>query len=282
MRFDFIQPAPPEQGRGGRTSSTGRVTLIGAGPGAAEFLTLQALRALSSADVVLYDSLVCEEVLDLVPTRARRMSVGKRADQPGARQADINVLLTRLAGGGLHVVRLKSGDPMVFGRAGEEIAALREVGIPVSVVPGISAAQALAAALGVSLTHRDLAQSVRYVTGHTKDGDLPAGLDWRTLADRSTTTVIYMGARLADRLVDRLRSVGMDGSTPVAVGVALGRADEAVGVTTLAQLASMVIRPELAGQPIVIGLGRVFAECGRPFESDTDASTAASREVCAV
>nr|CAD6430394.1 uroporphyrinogen-III C-methyltransferase [Rhizobium sp. Q54] len=181
----------------------GRVTLIGAGPGDAEYLTLKAMRALQSADVILFDDLVSGDVLELARREAKRMLVGKRGGRESCRQEDINRMMVSLAKTGKHVVRLKSGDPMVFGRAGEEIAVLEENGIPVEVVPGITAASAMAARLRVSLTHRDHAQAVRFVTGHARDGRLPESLDWRGLADARTTTVFYMGGRTASEIRSR-------------------------------------------------------------------------------
>jgi uroporphyrin-III C-methyltransferase/precorrin-2 dehydrogenase/sirohydrochlorin ferrochelatase len=149
------------------------VILVGAGPGDAELLTLKAVRALQSADVILYDDLVSPEILELGRREAERVSVGKRGGRASCRQDDINALLISLAQAGKRVVRLKSGDPMVFGRAGEEIATLRAAGVPVEVVPGITAALAMASALGISLTHRDVAHSVRFVTGHGRHGGSP-------------------------------------------------------------------------------------------------------------
>src|SRR6185295_6062475 len=145
---------------------SGQVTLVGAGPGDPEYLTLKAVRALQSADVILFDDLVADNVLELARREAKRMMVGKRGGRVSCRQEDINALMIKLARQGKRVVRLKSGDPMIFGRAGEEIAELSAAGISVEVVPGITSALALAARLGVSLTHRDLAHSVRFVTGH--------------------------------------------------------------------------------------------------------------------
>ena len=146
----------------------GRVTLVGAGPGDAELLTLKAVRALQAADTVLFDDLVPPETLELARREARRVLVGKRGGCPSCRQEDINGLLIRLARAGQRVVRLKAGDPMVFGRAGEEIAELRAAGVRVEVVPGVTSALAMAAALGVSLTRRELASSVRFLTGHDR------------------------------------------------------------------------------------------------------------------
>ena len=244
---------------------TGRVTLVGAGPGEAEYLTLKALRALQSADVILFDDLVSDEVLELARREAKRMLVGKRAGRPSCRQADINALMIALARKGKHVVRLKSGDPAVFGRAGEEIAELKAAGIPVAVVPGITAALALAARLGVSLTHRDHAHSVRFVTGHIQDGGLPRDLDWRGLADRDTTLVVYMGGRTAAALAARLIGAGLPPSTPAVCARALGRPAETVVAGRLDGLAGMA--GDLGSDdPVLIGIGPVFAGVGERGE----------------
>lgn len=234
----------------------GRVTLVGAGPGDAELLTLKAVRALQSADVILFDDLVSTDVLELARREAKRMMVGKRGGRESCRQEDINDLMVSLARQGRRVVRLKAGDPMVFGRAGEEIAMLADAGIPVDVVPGISAGIALASALGLSLTHRDAAHSLRFVTGHAKHGELDETLDWRGLADPATTLVVYMGGRTAPAIAARLIAEGLDAETPVAVGHAVGQPGQ--------RLAGMRLRDLLepgsvsTGQPVVIGIGRVF------------------------
>ena len=156
------------------------------------------------------------------------------------------------------MVRLKSGDPMIFGRAGEEIARLRAAGIPVDVVPGITAGLAAASALGVSLTHRRHAHSVRFVTGHSRDGGLPDDLDWRGLADPETTLMIYMGGRTAGELAVRLIAKGLPAETPVAVVAAVGRPGQAVARCSLRDLASAV---SIAGdEPVLIGVGAVFRQ----------------------
>ena len=170
----------------------GHVSLVGAGPGNPELLTLAAVRALRSADIILYDDLVAPEVLDFARREAKRMLVGKTGHRPSCRQDDINALMIQLAKSGKRVVRLKAGDPMIFGRAGEEIAALERADIPLDVVPGITAAQGAAASLEVSLTHREIARRVQYVTGHAHDGRLPDDLDLAALADPATTTAVYM------------------------------------------------------------------------------------------
>ncbi len=205
--------------------AAGRVTLVGAGPGAAEYLTIGAVRALQSADVILFDDLVSPEVLELARREAKRMLVGKRAARDSCRQEDINQTMLTLAQAGKHVVRLKSGDPMIFGRAGEEIEMLGHHGIAVSVVPGITTALALASTLGTSLTHRDHAQSVRFVTGHSRQGVLPATLDWGALADPATTSVYYMSRRTLPQIVSQLRERGMGQDVPAVLAANVGRPD---------------------------------------------------------
>ncbi|MFG1243622.1 siroheme synthase CysG [Xanthobacter sp. V7C-4] len=239
--------------------SAGRVTLVGAGPGEAELLTLKAVRALQSADVILFDDLVSDEVLELARREAKRIQVGKRGGRPSCRQEDINALMLTLAKAGRHVVRLKSGDPMIFGRAGEEIAMLEAAGIPVAIVPGISAGVALASALRMSLTHRDHAKSVRFVTGHSRNGGLPEDLNWRSIADPSATTIFYMGGRNAGQIADRLISLGVPASMPVAVGAGLGRREQQLRIADLATLGEAVNQMN-SDQPIVIGVGRAFAQ----------------------
>lgn len=237
--------------------AAGRVTLVGAGPGNAELLTLKAVRALQAADIILYDDLVSDDVLELARREAKRMLVGKRGHRDSCRQDDINTLMIKLARQGRHIVRLKSGDPTVFGRAGEEIAMLRAEGIPVEVVPGITAASALAAQMGISLTHRDRAQSVRYVTGHSKAGELPETLDWRGLADASTTLVVYMGGRTAARLAERLIAAGLSGDTPVCIAASISRPEMQTMRTTLAGLLEPERLAAISG-PVLICIGAAF------------------------
>jgi uroporphyrin-III C-methyltransferase/precorrin-2 dehydrogenase/sirohydrochlorin ferrochelatase len=237
--------------------AAGRVTLVGAGPGDAELLTLKAVRALQAADVILYDDLVSDEVLELARREAKRLLVGKRGNRPSCRQEDINDLMIKLAGQGKRVVRLKSGDPMIFGRAGEEIQELRERGIAVDVVPGITAALGAAAALGVSLTHRDHARSVRFVTGHGRAGGLPDDLDWPGLADPGTTLMVYMAGRTVGLLARRLIEQGRAPATPTVILLNVSCSDESREVRTLGYLAGQV--PEAGEGPVLIGVGEVFA-----------------------
>lgn len=239
-------------------ASVGRVTLVGAGPGDAELLTLKAVRALQAADVILFDDLVSGDVLELARREAKRMLVGKRGGRESCKQDDINDLMVTFAKSGKHVVRLKGGDPMVFGRAGEEIARLQREGIAVSVVPGITSALAMASSLGVSLTHRDCAQSVRFVTGHSRMGALPTDIDWSAIADPATTTVFYMGGRMAAAIAERLAGEGLSPSTPAVMVSAVSRRDE---MRWCGRLADLALGAEALGldNPVLIGVGRVFA-----------------------
>lgn len=222
-------------------SSEGRVTLVGAGPGDPELLTLKAVRALQSATVILYDNLVGPAVLELARREARRISVGKAGRGPSCKQADINAEMVALALAGEHVVRLKGGDPLVFGRAAEEIAACRAAGIEVAIVPGISAAQGAAAALCFSLTERGAARRIQFVTGHGADGSLPGDIDWPAIADPAVTTILYMPRATLAEFAAKAIAAGLDATTPaVAVASAtlteqahvFGRVEE---IATLAQ-----------------------------------------------
>ena len=246
----------------GRHATAGRVTLVGAGPGDAELLTLKAVRALQSADIILFDDLVSDDVLELARREAKRMMVGKRGGRDSCSQDDINELMVKLATQGRHVVRLKSGDPMIFGRAGEEIERLERAGIIVEVVPGITSASAMASRLGVSLTHRDHAQSVRFVTGHARNGELPAHLDWNGLADPHTTLIIYMGGRTASQIAANLTRHGLPPHTPAVVICGVSTSTERRWIGTLDTLATGVAALDSA-QPVLIGVGRVF---GTAFE----------------
>lgn len=240
----------------GLPAGRGHVALVGAGPGDPELLTLKALRLLQAADVILFDDLVSPEILDLARREARRLLVGKRGGRPSCRQDEINGLMIALARQGRRVVRLKGGDPTVFGRGGEEMAQLAAAGIPFEVVPGITAALA-AAALRVSLTHRDAAHSVRFVTGHSRDGGLPDDLDWPGLADPETTMMVYMAKRTGPELAARLIAQGLPADTPTVAVAAASRADQRHWQGRLADLA--VGLGELGhDRPILVGIGQVF------------------------
>ena len=234
----------------------GFVSLVGAGPGDPDLLTIKALRVLQRADLVYYDNLVSEGVLDRCRRDAERIYVGKRRAYRGRRQAEINELLVASARDGHRVVRLKGGDPFVFGRGGEEIETLRDRGIPFEVVPGITAALGCAAYAGIPLTHRDWAQSVRFVTGHVSGGEV--NLDWPELSKAGQTLVVYMGLAGLSELTARLVEHGMDARTPAATIARGTLPDQQVVTADLATLAREVQRARLPGPTTTI-IGRVVA-----------------------
>lgn len=195
-------------------SRRGKVILVGAGPGDPELLTLKALRALQSADVVLYDDLVSPGVLEFARREAEKLDVGKRGYRPSPGQPTISAKLVELAGAGRTVVRLKGGDPAIFGRATEEIEAVLAAGLDLEIIPGVTAASGAAAALKASLTERDLARRVQFVTAHSRDGVLPDDIDWAALADPGATTVVYMGVRTMPELVQKVLAAGLSPATP--------------------------------------------------------------------
>jgi uroporphyrin-III C-methyltransferase len=234
----------------------GKVWLVGAGPGDPELLTLKAARLLATADVVVHDRLVAPEILEMIPLRARRLYVGKQKARHALPQDDINALLVGLAKDGLQVVRLKGGDPFVFGRGGEEMLACRAASVACEVVPGISAALAASASGGAPLTHRGLAQAVTFVTGHAAGTSGEPDLDWGALATSNHTVVVYMGLSTAPLICARLIVAGRAGSTPVAVIENASLPTERRIVTTLAGLPEAVAA--LDGPAILI-IGEVGA-----------------------
>ncbi|MFZ3354172.1 MAG: siroheme synthase CysG [Xanthobacteraceae bacterium] len=252
----LLQPAADPQ--------SGSVTLVGAGPGDPELLTLRAVRALQSADVILFDDLVSRDVLDFARREAKKMLVGKTGYAPSCKQDDINALMISLAKAGRRVVRLKGGDPMIFGRADEEIAACRAARIDVDVVPGITTAQGAASRLLVSLTRRAQARRVQYITGHAttnngRDGKLPADTDWASVADPAVTTVIYMPVKTLPELVDRAVQAGLDPQTPAVAVERATRPDERIVAATIADLPARLAAEPPSG-PVVVIIGRVLAE----------------------
>ncbi len=247
--------------RGG--APKGRVTLVGAGPGDPDLLTLKAVRALQAAEVILYDQLVSAEVLDFARREAKRIMVGKTGHGPSCQQGEINELMLRLAGQGKHVVRLKGGDPLIFGRASEEIEACRRAGIEVAIVPGITAAQGAAASLGISLTQRERARRLQFVTGHAKDGKLPADIDWRAIADPSATTALYMPRRTLGDFRDKVIENGLSPQTPAAAISRATRKDERKVFGTISELPDLVALLEPDGPLLVL--------IGRGLETKTDA-----------
>jgi uroporphyrin-III C-methyltransferase/precorrin-2 dehydrogenase/sirohydrochlorin ferrochelatase len=237
----------------------GSVTLVGAGPGDPELLTLRAVRALQSADVILIDDLVAPGILDFARREARKMMVGKTGFGPSCKQDEINALMVTLARAGKRVVRLKGGDPMIFGRAGEEIAACREAGIAVEVVPGISAAQGAASRLGLSLTHRKLARRIQYITAHAANGRLPDDIDWASLADPATTTVVYMPKRTLDELASTAVARGLAPDTPAIAVAAATRPEQQVIAGTVADIAARLDATSPAG-PVLVMIGLALAD----------------------
>lgn len=233
----------------------GFVSLVGAGPGDAGLLTLKGLQEIQQADVVLYDALVSDGILSLVRRDAERIFVGKRARGGRTPQEDTNALMVRLAREGRRVVRLKGGDPFVFGRGGEELETLARHQIPFSVVPGITAAVGATAYAGIPLTHRDYAQSAVFVTGHRK-ADAP-DIEWQTLARSRQTLVIYMGALKAALIAERLQQHGRSPDTPAAVISQGTLPAQKTATGTLANLAELAELAETAPNPALIVIGEV-------------------------
>jgi uroporphyrin-III C-methyltransferase/precorrin-2 dehydrogenase/sirohydrochlorin ferrochelatase len=243
----------------GSAVENGSVTMVGAGPGDPELLTLRAVRALQSADVILFDDLVSRDVLDFARREARKMLVGKTGFGPSCKQDDINALMVSLAMQGKRVVRLKGGDPLIFGRAAEEIDACEAANIAYDVVPGITAAQGAAAKLGIPLTDRKHARRLQYVTGHAHNGQLPADLDWQSLADPATTTAIYMPVRTLAVLVEKATAEGLDPRTPALAIARATRPDQAVVFAPIAELPQRLAEAELPG-PVLVMIGYVMGE----------------------
>jgi uroporphyrin-III C-methyltransferase len=231
-------------------SSMGRVFLVGAGPGNADLLTLRAARLLAQADVVVYDHLVGRGVLELIGADAERIYAGKERSNHSMGQPDINELLVRLAQAGRQVVRLKGGDPFVFGRGGEELQALAAAGVPFEVVPGITAACGVAAYAGIPLTHRDHAQSCLFVTGHLRDGSFD--LDWTALVRARQTVVIYMSLTGLATICAKLVEHGLPADWPAAVVAQGTLAAQRVVCATLGTLAREVEREGLRSPCLTI------------------------------
>jgi uroporphyrin-III C-methyltransferase len=233
------------------------VHIVGAGPGDPELLTLKAVRVLQDADVCVYDKLVSPEILALIPAGATRIFAGKVARNHHMPQGEINALLVGLARSGRRVVRLKGGDPFLFGRGGEEAEALACHGLPFVVVPGITSASGCTAYAGIPLTHRGLAHGVRFVTGHTMD-DAVLDLNWASLGDADTTLVVYMGRTNVRRMAERLIAHGLSPQTPAAAIVQGTRPEQR---TLLATLAALPERVEEMNRPAptLLVIGRVVA-----------------------
>lgn len=237
-------------------ASWGQVSLVGAGPGDPELLTLKALKRLQQADVVVYDNLVGEGVLALIPQHVERVYVGKESSNHTVPQDEITLMLVQLAQRGKKVVRLKGGDPFVFGRGGEELATIAEAGIAAEVVPGITAALGASAYTGIPLTHRDHAQSCVFVTGHRKDGTY--SLDWPMLARPNQTVVIYMGVGSLSGIVDELVAHGRSPQTPVALVRNATREDQTTVAGTLETIVDVAAAHHIQ-PPALIVIGEVVS-----------------------
>jgi uroporphyrin-III C-methyltransferase len=245
----------------------GTVALVGAGPGDPELLTMRAVRALAAADVVLHDDLVPQPILDLVRAGARLIAVGKRGGCASTPQAFIEQLMIREARAGQSVVRLKGGDPFVFGRGGEELQALREAGIEVTIVPGITSGLAAAASVGIPVTHRDVAHGVALVTAHAaQEGAAP---DWKALATSGLTLVVYMGMQRIADLRAALVGAGLAPATPVAIVANATRADQRSLRTTLGAMAADAAASDLRS-PAIIVIGDVAAVPGQAVSTATE------------
>lgn len=234
----------------------GSVALVGAGPGDPELLTRKAWRLLQHADVVVYDALVSAAVMAEIPAQVKRLYVGKRKGQHSMAQSAISQLLVQLAQQGQRVVRLKGGDPLVFGRLGEELATLKQAGISVTLVPGITAAAGCAAQCGFPLTERQQAPRLRFVSAHSCDGSAP---DWADLARRDETLVFYMGLSMADTISTELQRHGLPADWPVLVVENGTLPNERRIATTLAQLPAVIARYQVKS-PALIYVSQVVRE----------------------
>ncbi|QDE33147.1 uroporphyrinogen-III C-methyltransferase [Shewanella polaris] len=232
----------------------GKVWLVGAGPGDVELLTLKAYRILKQADVVLYDALVSQDILDLIPPQVEKIAVGKRAGKHSAPQDEINQLLVTKAFTRKNVVRLKGGDPFIFGRGGEELQTLVGAGIAFEVVPGITAASGTSAYAGIPLTHRDYAQGVTFITGHCQLACRP--MDWQGYANPNNTLVVYMGILNANMIRDGLIDAGRSADTPVAIVSNATTSSQQRFIGKLGELAQLAADPALQ-MPALMIIGEV-------------------------
>ncbi len=263
-----FRSASGPQGRDGESGATsaskrqdgnrarGKVFLVGAGPGDPELLTVKAMRLIANAEVVVFDHLVGDAIIELIPASARRVYAGKEAGNHALPQHQINQLLVDLANEGLNVVRLKGGDPFIFGRGGEEMNAVLAAGLECEIVPGITAAAGAASCTGIPLTHREHAQTLVFATGHLKDDTVD--LDWTALARPKQTVVIYMGLGALDIICERLIAHGLPAHTPAAVIHAATTPGQCGVHSTLARLPAAV-REAGIRTPALIMIGEVVA-----------------------
>jgi len=243
---------------------TGFVSFVGSGPGDPELLTLKAVNRLQKADAILFDDLSSGPILDHAGPEADLVGVGKRAGRASPRQDHVSRLLVDYAKTGQHVVRLKSGDSGLFGRLEEELAALREAGIPYEIIPGVPSAIAAAAASGIPLTRRLTARRVQFVTGHDASGALPQDIDLDALADPNACTVVFMGKRTFPQLLQALFANGLPGNTPAVLAEAVSTPEQTVRRATVADLAEQ-LAAEIGNKPALILYGPL-AELGVGFD----------------
>ena len=247
-----------------------KVALVGAGPGDPDLLTLKAARLIGEAEIVFADRLVGKGVLALIPTSAETVYVGKSKGEHSVPQDEIHRRMIEAARAGKRAVRLKGGDPFIFGRGGEEVEALRAAGIDVEIVPGISAALGVAAAAQIPLTHRDMAQAVTFVTGHAALGKEP-DLDWGSLARPNQTVVVFMGVGTADAIAARLIAAGRDPATPVAVIENGTRPNEVRAFGALGDVADLILARGITGPALLI-IGEVAALARREEASGSESA----------
>lgn len=231
------------------------VFFVGAGPGDPDLLTVKAMRLIGQAEVIVYDRLVSREILELIPAGTVRIYVGKKPGHHHMNQEEINALLLQLAKTGKRVVRLKGGDPFIFGRGGEEALHLQQHGIAFEIVPGITSAAACSAYAGIPLTHRGLSTGARIVTGHCR-ANMPLDLNWESLADSDTTLVVYMGLAHVREISSRLIEAGLPADTPAAAIEQGTTTRQRICITNLEQLPSMIQRQDFH-TPTLIIIGRV-------------------------
>jgi uroporphyrin-III C-methyltransferase / precorrin-2 dehydrogenase / sirohydrochlorin ferrochelatase len=248
LRQRFMSEVEEEEAK----PAKGAVILVGAGPGDPELLTLKAVRALKSADVILYDDLVGHGILDFARREAIKIGVGKRGGRPSCRQSEISAMAVDFARHGKRVIRLKGGDPMVFGRADEEISAALEAGIAVEVINGVTAAFGAAATLQLSLTKRGVARRLQFVTAHAKDGSIPDDLDMASLADKAVTTCVYMGVATLPLFMTQIMAAGLPGSTPVVVVESATRPDQTITRGTAESISLLVDKDRFSGPCMVL------------------------------
>ncbi|MCL1090656.1 uroporphyrinogen-III C-methyltransferase [Shewanella profunda] len=258
-------------------TAKGKVWLVGAGPGDVELLTLKAWRILKTADAVLYDALVSQDILDLIPKDAEKIAVGKRAGKHSAAQDEINQLLVTKAYTRKNVVRLKGGDPFIFGRGGEELQTLVEAGVEFEVVPGITAASGTSAYAGIPLTHRDYAQGVTFITGHCQLETRP--MDWQGYANSNNTLVVYMGILNAGIIRQGLMNAGRSSDTPVAIVSKATTKEQRRFIGRLGELEQLAADPELQ-MPALMIIGEVVAltETLNWFKPESIANTQSAYE----